>query len=123
MILEPLFYNEDLSEYTFSIYENRYGFSFGYFYCYGGGLLGISDSIRRFDYDGKGSIFLSLNKVKVARIEIDNGVQQPEVIAVDPEKPFSVIIPEDSGEIRVYDIEGNSIPLGDIPVEKISIGK
>ena len=27
-----LFYSKDLSEYTFSIYQNRSGFSFGYFF-------------------------------------------------------------------------------------------
>lgn len=106
-----LFYDEDLSKHNFSIYNKRNGFSFGYFFTVGGGMPDISENIGIFKYDGKGSIFLSLNKINVAKIEVDNGSQQLEVISINPEKPFSIIIPEDAREIRIYDMDGNLLPF------------
>ena len=114
-----LFYDEDLSHSTFSIYIKRDGISFGYFFRYGGGVPGISENICRFKSDGKGSIFLSLNKIKVAKIEIDNGLQPSEVIPIDSNKPFSIIIPENVGEIRIYDVYGELIPVEDIRTDNI----
>ena len=104
-----LFYSEDLSNFTFSIYQNRPGFSFGYFFRSGGGLPGVSDDILKVTSNGQGNIFLSLNKMQVARIEIDNGSQIKE-IEIENTKPFTVIIPENSGEIHFYDIYENLIP-------------
>lgn len=47
--------------------------------------------------------------MQVARIEMDNGSQIKE-IAIENTKPFTVIIPENSGEIHFYDIYENLIP-------------
>lgn len=110
-----LFYDEDLKKYTFSIYENREGFSFGYFYCYGGGVAGIGDSIARFNSDGKGSILLSLNKVKISKLELTNGSENIKEINVNEEKPFVIIIPENIIDIRIYNVDGEVIPMNEIP--------
>ncbi|CAG9706863.1 MULTISPECIES: hypothetical protein [Clostridium] len=104
-----LFYSKDLSEYTFSIYQNRSGFSFGYFFYSGGSVSKISDDIVQFNSNDQGSIFLSLNKMNVSKIEIDNGLQEVEHIPIEPNKPFTVIIPKDSGEIRFYDVKASLI--------------
>lgn len=103
-----LFYSEDLDNFTFSIYANNEGLSFGYFFRLGGGIPEISDGISKIASNGHGDIFLSLNKVQVSRIEINDGESIKEILIEDT-KPFVVIIPEDSREIRFYDIEGHLI--------------
>lgn len=115
-----LFYNNDLSDYTFSIYQKRDGFPYRYFFRYGGSMPDITENIRIFKYDGKGSIILSLNKVKVAKIEVYNSSQQNEVIAIDSDKPFSIIIPDGVRETRIYNIYGDMIPIKEIGTEDIS---
>lgn len=112
-----LFYDEDLSNYTFSIYQNRHGFSFGYFFRSGGSLSGISNNILQINSNGQGNIFLSLNKMQVSRIEIDDGSQKIEEVLIEYTKPFTTIIPENSGEIRFYDVDGKLIPYADIIVD------
>ena len=94
-----LFYSEDLSDYTFSIYGNSPGFSLGYFYGSGGGLYGISENISKISTNGRGKIFLSLNRMEVARIEIDNRVYIKE-ISIDSTKTFTMIIQDNSGSLK-----------------------
>ncbi|WP_238902358.1 hypothetical protein [Clostridium sp. YIM B02506] len=109
-----LFYDKDLSNYTFSIYTKREGLSFGYFFRYGGALPEVSEGIDRFDYPGKGSVLLSLNKRSISKIELGNGLEPKDVIDVDSSKPFSIIIPDNVGQIRIYDTNGELIPKKDI---------
>ena len=113
-----LFYSKDLSDYTFSIYKNRPGFSFGYFFYSGGSLPKISDNILQLNSNNQGSIFLSLNKMNVSKIEIDNGSKEVEQIPIEHNKPFTVIIPEASEEVSFYDVNGNLISY-----ERISEGQ
>lgn len=103
-----LFYSEDLSNFTFSIYQNREGLSFGYFFRSGGALPGISDGILKVTSNVHEDIFLSLNKLKVARIEINDGEYTKEIL-IENTKPFTVIIPENIEEIKFYTIDGDSI--------------
>ena len=77
-----LFYSEDLSNFTFSIYQNKPGLSFGYFFRLGGGLPEISEEIL-----------------------------------IESTKPFAVIISENSGEIKFYNIDGHPIPY-DLVIER-----
>ena len=111
-----LFYSEDLSNFTFSIYQNKPGLSFGYFFRLGGGLPEISEEILKVTSTSNGDIFLSLNKVEVSRIEIDNGTNTKEIL-IESTKPFTVIIPENSGEIKFYNIDGHPIPY-DLVIER-----
>lgn len=104
-----LFYSEDLSNFTFSIYQNRPGLSFGYFFRLGGGTPEISDGILKVSTNGKGDIFLSLNKIQVSRIEIDNGTHTKEIL-IENTKPFTVTISENIEKVKFYDIDGHSIP-------------
>ncbi len=103
-----IFYSEDFSDYTFSIYQNKEGLSFGYFFRLGGRLTEISDKILKVASNGHGDIFLSLNKLQVSRIEINDGEYTKEVF-IENTKPFTLIIPENSEEIKFYTIDGDSI--------------
>lgn len=105
-----LVYSDNLKKHTFSIYEKRDGLSFGYFFISGGSSSDIAQEIRKMDFKN-GSVLLSLNKVNASKIELDKGTEPVEVINLNKGRPFTVIIPKDIQEIRIYDINGNLIPI------------
>ena len=80
-----LFYDKHLNYFTYSIYLNRKGFSFGYFFRSGGSTSGISNGIRAFNY-GSSMALISMNKVNVARIECvsETGLIQDAVYMAEP---------------------------------------
>jgi hypothetical protein len=101
-----IFYPEDGDDHVFSIYVNRSGVSFGYFFC-GGGSLG--DALMEYTVEGiSDRAFLSQNKQHVARLEIDDG-STVEVREIDPEKPFALVLPADAGSVTFYDVDGNPV--------------
>ena len=105
-----LLYNEALDNYEYSIYVNRDGFSFGYFFVSASDAK-IKDDVALFEYEDK-IILISLNKVGVAEIHHD-GIQHSSKYYKDPAEPFlEVISPADSPEtITLYDSDGEIIPL------------
>ncbi len=106
-----LFYPEDRTDHTFSIYLNRPGFSFGYFFRLGGSTTLESDYIARFTCpmypEINEVIYLSLNKAGAVRMEVDDGhsVKTTEING----EPFVFILPTNSGDVRFYDADGNII--------------
>lgn len=105
-----LVYSNNLKKHTFSIYEKRDGLSFGYFFISGGSSSVILEGIHKVDYE-KGSVLLSLNKVNAIRIELDNGIEPTKVIDLTKGRPFTIIIPKDIQEVRIYDINGRLISI------------
>jgi len=104
-----LFYDENLSEYTFSIYVNREGLSFGYFFRGGGSTNAENKGIAEYKIEGYNEKpYLSMNKQQVAKIEIDNG-DTVEIIDIDHTKPFAVVLPFGMGTIKIYDINGDIV--------------
>lgn len=111
-----LFYDPDnKGAYTYSLYENKKGFSFGYSFRSGGDLSGISNTAIKYVYDKKGCVLVSLNKQRVQKIELDNG--ERDLIEVDTEKPVIVVFPVNSGILKLYDKTGKEI-LYETVVEK-----
>ncbi len=109
-------YPADLSDHTFSIYVNRPGFSFGYFFRCGGSLSGVEDSIAEFTLDGfPERAFLSMNARQIARVEIDNG-NALQVINLDSSRPFAIVLPVNAGTVTFYDIQGIPIPCWEHPL-------
>lgn len=105
-----IFYNETLDDYIFSIYVKRDGVSFGYFFKYGGSSGAIIDGIQQFSFGDKGSVLISMNKNKVSRIEINNGVNVSQ-IDIDPGKPFAAALLENCGSVKLYDMGNNEITI------------
>ena len=104
-----LFYDENLSHYTFSIYVNRAGLSFGYFFR-GGGSTNIEyESIAEYKIEGyQEKAYLSLNKQQVSKVEIDKG-NTVEIIDIDYSKPFAIVLPSGKGAIKFYNRDGNIV--------------
>ena len=108
-----IFYNATLDDHTFSIYINRDGFSFGYFFREGGSSSIISNGIQMFDYGTNGSAFFSMNKDRVAKIEYegDEGIIE---FNVDPLRPFAVVVPANCGSVALYNDTGNTVSITSI---------
>ena len=53
----------------------------------------------------------AINAQKAARVEIDNG-NDIQVIEIDSEKPFAIVLPGNAGVITFYDVNGEVIEYG-----------
>lgn len=102
-------YPQDKTDHTFSVYVNRSGLSFGYFFRGGGDIVEVDDYIAEFVVEGYNErAFISMNTQNVIRLEIDNG-NNVRVIDIDSGKPFAVVLPLNAGSICFYDVNGNIV--------------
>ena len=102
-------YPQDKTDHTFSIYVNRPGLSFGYFFLGGGDIVAVDDYIAEFVVEGNNErAFISMNTQNIVRLEVDdgNGIQ---VIDIDSGKPFAIVLPLNVGNICFYDTNGNVV--------------
>lgn len=99
-----LFYSPGRENYTYAIYLNRDGFSFGYFLRESGMGPYIEEGVQEIIYEDKGIALLSMNVDGISRIVSDNGT-----IQVNPEEPFVAVFPADCGKITLYDADGNIV--------------
>ena len=70
-------YPQDKTDHTFSVYVNRPGLSFGYFFRGGGNIVAVDNYIAEFVIEGN--------------------------------KPFAIVLPLNTGNIRFYDVNGNIV--------------
>ena len=102
-------YPQDMSDHTFSVYVNRPGLSFGYFFRGGGSLSGVERGIAEFTVDGYNErAFISMNQPKAARLEIDDG-NTVQIIDLNSDQPFAIVLPANAGIIHFYDGNGNPV--------------
>ena len=102
-------YPQDMSDHTFSVYVNRPGLSFGYFFRGGGSLSGVDRGITEFTVEGYSErAFISMNQQQVARLEVDDG-NSIQVIDIDSKKPFAIVLPINSGIITFFDANGRPV--------------
>ena len=95
-------YPQDMSDHTFSVYVNRPGFSFGYFFRGGGSLSGVE----------RGIIGFTVEEYK-ERIDDGNSIQG---IYIDSNKPFAIVLPINAGTITFYDVNGNTVEYWNNPL-------
>ena len=102
-------YPQDRSDHTFSVYVNRPGLSFGYFFRGGGSLSGVERGIAEFTVDGYNErAFISMKQPKAARLEIDDG-NTVQIIDLNSDQPFAIVLPANTGVIHFYDGDGNPV--------------
>ena len=102
-------YPEDKMDHTFSVYVNRSGLSFGYFFRGGGDIVEVEKYIAEYIIEGYDErAFISMNEQKVVRLEIGNG-NDGEVIEIDGNKPFAIVLPVNVGSITFYDENGQIV--------------
>lgn len=101
-----IFYNKDLTEHTFSLYINRDGLSFGYFFCQGGIDASIQSGVQKFTIEGsEETAYISMNPQRASLMQIFNGIDIT-TEEIDPNKPFAVIVEADAS-VEFYDVNGN----------------
>jgi hypothetical protein len=104
-----IFYPEDGSDHTFSIYVNRPGLSFGYFFRGGGSVVETEEFVAEFSIENYNErAFLSMNKQQVCRVEFDDG-NSVQTIDIDSKKPFAFILPNNAANVTIYDVNGNIV--------------
>lgn len=109
-------YPQDRSDHTYSVYVNRPGLSFGYFFRGGGDIVAVEDFITEFTVEGYNErAFISMNTQKVDRLEVDDG-NEVQVIEIDSEKPFAIVLPMNAGNITFYNTEGNIVDFTTHPL-------
>ena len=102
-------YPQDLSDHSFSVYVNRPGLSFGYFFRGGGNLSGVQRGIAEYTVEGYNErAFISMNQQQVTQLEIDDGNTIP-VLDIDSNKPFAIVLPISAGTITFYYVNGNTV--------------
>ena len=52
--------------------------------------------------------FISMNKQQVECLKIDNG-NSVQVIDIDSNKPFAIVLPVNAGALSFYDVDGNAV--------------
>ena len=109
-------YPQDKSDHTYSVYVNRPGFSFGYFFRGGGDIVAVENFISEFTIEGYNErAFISMNIQRVDHLEVDDG-NEVQVIELDSEKPFAIVLPINAGNITFYDIDGNIVAYSNNPL-------
>lgn len=109
-------YPQDMSDHTFSVYINRPGLSFGYFFRGGGGLTEVKKGIAEYTVEGyKERAFISMNQQQVSQLEIDDG-NTIQLINIDSEKPFAIVLPVNAGSVTFYDANGNNVEYWNNPL-------
>lgn len=109
-------YPEDKSDHTFSVYVNRPGLSFGYFFRGGGDIVEVEKYIAEYTIEGYSErAFISMNSQRVERLEIDNG-DVVKVVDIDCNNPFAIVLPVNSGNITFYDEKGHTVDYYNHPL-------
>lgn len=109
-------YPQNKADHTYSVYVNRPGFSFGYFFRGGGDIVAVEDFISEFTIEGYNErAFISMNTQRVNRLEVDDG-NKVQVIELDSEHPFAIVLPINAGNITFYDIDGNVVEWSNNPL-------
>ena len=109
-------YPQDRSDHTFSVYVNRPGLSFGYFFRAGGKLSEIQEGIAEFTTEGANErALISMNQQQVQQLQIDDG-RAIQVIDIDSDQPFAIVLPINAGSITFYDVNGNAVEYWNHPL-------
>ena len=102
-------YPQDMSDHTFSVYVNRPGLSFGYFFRAGGKL-------SEFTTEGANErALISMNQQQVQQLQIDDG-HAKQAIDIDSDQPFAIVLPINAGSITFYDVNGNAVEYWNHPL-------
>lgn len=109
-------YPQDKSDHAFSVYVKHPGLSFGYFFRGGGNLSGVQRGIAEFTVEGYNErAFISMNQQQVQQLEIDDG-NAIQVIDIDSNKPFVIVLPINAGNITFYDVNRNTVEYWNNPL-------
>ncbi len=71
--------------------------------------FGGSRGIAEYTVEGYNErAFISMNQQQVTQLEIDDG-NTIQVLDIDSNKPFAIVLPINAGTITFYDVNGNTV--------------
>lgn len=105
-------YAPDQSDYTTSVYVKHTGLSFGYFFSYGGPVLGGETIMEFTKMQVNEKAYLSMNEQNVKKMEFEEGGRQ--VVEIDPDKPFVLVLPANAENVTFYDGAGQSVAYASV---------
>lgn len=104
-----IFYPDDMSDHIYSIYLKQPNTFAGYSVRAGGTISEIRQGIVRFYVsECESYIFMSMNAQQICKIVVDDG-DHADVTLLEENKPFTIILPSNAGNIFFYDASGNTI--------------
>ena len=96
---------EDPAQCRFRLYAAREGKE-GYFFLGGGNLSEVRDGVAVYDLrDSPDQAMLSANRPGVAQVKAADGT----TVDVDPDRPFSLVLPRDAGDLIITDAQGAEV--------------
>lgn len=102
-----LFYSEDQTAHTFSIYLNDD--SYGYLFASGGSLLVYDDEVQCYTFDDVSyQAFISMNQAQICQYEINNNCKVQKY-TMDSSQPFVIVLPIDCGDVTFITMDGERI--------------
>ena len=79
------------------------GLSFGYFFKYGGNSPEVENGVGLFEMDKIPAVaYVSMNKPEVSHMIVGSGDAE-ELIVIDSDKPFAVVVEKELGMVRIFD--------------------
>ena len=103
-----LFYSPDKDDFTFSIYVNRPGFSFGYFFRGGGTIVEVQDYVAEFMVEGyTARAYVSMNAQGICSAEYSSSKGR-ELMKIDPTEPFALVF-DGNQDVKFFDASGTLI--------------
>lgn len=102
-----LFFDETRSNYIHVIFSKR---PIGYSFASGGCTQLEMKGVVKYDRDtAKEAVYLSMNQQRINKVAYNYGGNVE--IALDPTKPFALILPHDISGVSFYDVDGNHVAL------------
>ncbi len=104
-----LSYPDTEEEPVWSVYVNRPGLSFGWFFRGGGTLSAVERGILEVHLpQGQQHAFLSMNRMGVVRVDIDNG-SKVETVDLPADQPFVLVLPTKLASVTFYTVDGTVV--------------
>lgn len=101
-----LFYSPEHDDFTYSVYVNRPGFSFGWFFRGGGSTVEVEEDIAEFSVEGYTSrAYVSMNARRIERVLFGNDT----MLELDPDEPFAIVVPPEWGSVQFLTEDGEWI--------------
>lgn len=116
-----LFFNKELTEYKYSIYQKHKGFLFGYFFVSSGTVSSIDgnqlldDKIYAIEIENSGRVLIGFNKQRIKQIGLSNKSGE-ETININSNEPFTIIVPNNNAIIEIRDEYNNCIDQNQINI-------
>ena len=100
-----LAYNQNKDKISFGLYKEN---AIGRYAYVGGGNISLNDGeIKKYEIeDCKSAVYVSLNSSKICEIRVYDNILEPEIIRINPDRPFVLAEPKGAENIDFINVQG-----------------